>query len=148
MVYVYNPVNSLYNDTINVIFTSSAMTLEKDSLDFIIPIKGSLIDIDSDGTISFAVDKSIMVMSPESGVVDEISISNDGIKYIKIRHTLEMYTIIQNLDIVGVSVGEAVKKGQDIAIAKEGSIVKMQILENNIPLIQLKINQSKIVWKD
>ncbi|MBE5738218.1 MAG: hypothetical protein E7354_00580 [Clostridiales bacterium] len=148
MVYVYNPVNSLYNDTSNVIFTSSAMTLEKDSLDFIIPIKGSLIDIDSDGTISFAVDKSIMVMSPESGVVDEISISNDGIKYIKIRHTLEMYTIIQNLDIVGVSVGEAVKKGQDIAIAKEGSIVKMQILENNIPLIQLKINQSKIVWKD
>ena len=32
--------------------------------------------------------------------------------------------------------------------AKEKDIVTMQILENNIPLTNIKVNQSKIIWKD
>lgn len=147
MVYVYNPVNSLYNDNSGVVFTSG-LVLEKESLDFIIPIKSSHIDIDEFGTLSLEVGNSIMVMSPESGVVDEVGFSLDGEKYIKIRHSVEMYSIIQNVDMVGVSVGQVIKRGEDIATSKEGETVYMQILQNGTPISGLKINQSKIVWKN
>lgn len=146
MVYVYNPVNSLYSDNSGVVFTSG-LVLEKESLDFVIPIKSSQIEIDDFGTLSFEVGASIMVMSPESGVVDEVGFSLDGKKYIKIRHSVEVYSIIQNVDMIGVSVGQVIKRGEDIATSKEGSVLTMQILSNNTPISGLKINQSKIVWK-
>lgn len=147
MVHIYNPVNSLYNDTGDVVFTSGGI-IEKEMLDFIIPIKGARVEVSSNGEVLFYVSNSIMVKSPESGVIDEVGFTNDGKKYIKIRHTIEMYSIISNVDIIGVSVGVVVNKGTDIATAKENDIVTMQILENNIPLTNIKVNQSKIIWKD
>ena len=147
MTYVYNPVNSLYNDTGELTFTSG-IAIEKELLDFIIPIKAKNIEIDVTGSIVFEIGESIMVKSPEAGVVSEIGFSNDGVKYIKIKHGIEMSTVISNLDIIGVVEGEVVKKGGDIATAKEGESITMQIFENNVPLTNLKINQSKIIWKD
>lgn len=147
MAYVYNPVNSLYSDNSGVVFTSGVLA-EKEMQDFIIPIKGGETSVDDNGDIHFKIVNSIMVMSPESGVVDSVGLSNDGIKYIKIRHSLNIYSIIENVDIVGVSVGQIVKRGEDIAIAKEGNIVTMRLLDGDAPVSGLKINQSKIVWKD
>lgn len=147
MVYVYNPVNSLYSDNSGVVFTGGFI-YEKDSLDFNIPIKSGTIQIDEGGTVSLLVGSSIIVKSSEAGVVDEVGISNDGYKYIKIRHTTEVYSIISNLSIVGVSEGQVVKRGEDIAVAKEGEYIYMQILLNGLPVSNLKLNQSKIVWKD
>ncbi len=147
MVYVYNPVNSLYSDTSGVVFTSGLVS-EKDYLDFNIPIKSTNVQIDEMGTISLLVGQSIIVKSSEAGVVDEVGFSNDGYKYIKIRHTTEVYSIISNLSVVGVGVGQVVKRGEDIAVAKEGECVYMQILLNGLQVSNLKINQSKIVWKD
>lgn len=147
MVYVYNPVNSLYSDNSGVVFTGG-LVLEKDYLDFNIPIKSSSIQIDEGGTVSLLVGTSIIVKSSEAGVVDEVGFSNDGYKYIKIRHTTEVYSIISNLSIVGVSEGQVVKRGEDIAVAKEGEYVYMQILLNGLQVSNLKLNQSKIVWKD
>lgn len=147
MAYVYNPVNSLYSDNSGVVFTSGVLA-EKEMQDFIIPIKGGETSVDDNGDIHFKIVNSIMVMSPESGVVDSVGLSNDGIKYIKIRHSLNIYSIIENVDIVGVSVGQIVKRGEDIAIAKEGDIVTMRLLDGDAPVSGLKINQSKIVWKD
>lgn len=147
MAYVYNPVNSLYNDNSGVVFTSGVLA-EKEMQDFVIPIKGGETSIDDNGDIHFKVVNSIMVMSPESGVVDSVGLSNDGIKYIKIRHSLNIYSFIENVDIVGVSAGQIVKRGEDIAIAKEGTVVTMRLLDGDTPLSGLKINQSKIVWKD
>ncbi len=147
MVHIYSPVNSLYNDIGDVVFTDGVV-VEKEMLDFIIPIRGGNVEVDASGNILFYVDNSIMVKSPEAGVIDDIGFSNDGKKYIKIRHTIEMYSIISNVDVIGVTQGEVVKKGTDIATAKENEIVSMQILENNIPLSNIKVNQSKIIWKD
>lgn len=147
MVYVYNPVNSLYSDNSGVVFTSG-LASEKDYLDFNIPIKSTSIQIDEKGTISLLVGPSIIVKASEAGVVDEVGFSNDGYKYIKIRHTTEVYSIISNLSIVGVGVGQVVKRGEDIAVAKEGEYVYMQILLNGLQVSNLKLNQSKIIWKD
>ncbi len=147
MTHVYNPVNSLYNDTSSIVFTSG-LAIEKELLDFIIPIKSTNTNIDSTGVITFKVGNSIMVKSSESGIVESVGITNDGVKFIKIRHSLDISSLLEGVDIVGVGENEVIKKGQDIATAVEGSSVRFTILENNTPISNIKIHQSKIIWKD
>lgn len=146
MGYIYDPVNSLYSDNGSIVFTS-AILQEKESLNFIIPIVGAQSEVWEDGTILFTVGKSIMIKASEIGVVEDIGVSLDGVKYLKIRHSLEVYSVIENVDIVGVSKGNSVTKGQDIATAKTGSVLKFQIYYNDVRVTTLKLNQSKIVWE-
>ena len=78
---VYNPVNSLYSDNSDVVFTNGNVTLEK--LEFTIPIVGGKVE-NIDGNLKFTVGKSIMVRAIESGVVVSVGSSIDGVKFIKI----------------------------------------------------------------
>ena len=144
MCYVYNPVNTLYNDNGNIIFTSINI-VNKGNLDFVLPVSGAIVEVGGNGNIMLTISKSIMVKSCENGVIDEVGTSIDGIKYIKILHTVDMYSIIENLDVVGVVEGETVKRGQDIATAKDGSVVTLRIFNNGEQCSNIKINQSKII---
>ena len=56
--------------------------------------------------------------------------------------------MVENIDIIGVSEFETVKKGQDIATAKVGEKVTFKIYENDNIVKNLKINQSKITWEN
>ena len=144
--YVYNPVNSLYNDNSSAIFTSGAI-LEKEALNFIIPIKTTNYQVETTGELFFDVVNSVMVMACEDGVVQEVGVTLDGVKYIKIKHTMSVYSILENVDIVGVVEDDIVKKGQDIATSIQGAKIKLKIYENDMIVSNLKINQSKIVWE-
>ena len=147
MMYIYNPVNSLYNDNSSIIFTSvNAVT--KDKLNFILPITGADVSLEPSGNIRLLVKNSIMVKSIENGVVDDVGATIDGIKYIKIYHTINIFSIIENVDMIGVSKGETIKKGQDIATAKEGNYVILRIFDGDNQLTNLKINQSKIICEN
>ena len=143
--YVYNPVNSLYNDNSSAIFTSGTL-LEKEGLNLIIPIKTTSYNVEESGEIAFDVVNSIMVMACEDGVVEDIGVTLDGIKYIKIKHTISISSIIENVDIVGVAKGDVVSKGQDIATAMQGAKVRLKFYENETLVSGFKINQSKIIW--
>lgn len=143
--YVYNPVNSLYSDNSSAIFTSGAL-IEKEALNFIIPIKTASFNVEDNGEMIFNVVNSIMVMACEDGVVEDTGFTLDGVKYIKIKHTMSVYSLIENVNIVGVAKGDVVKKGQDIATAIQGSQVKLKLYENENIVSNIKINQSKIVW--
>ena len=147
MCYIYNPVNSLYSDNSNIIFTS-ANAIDRESLNFVIPITGSEYSVKSSGDIRIVVDKSIMVKSIENGVVDEIGVTLDGIKYIKVLHCMNIYSLIENVGIVGVEEGDVIKKGQDIATAREGDVVTLKIFDGDIQLSNIKINQSKIICEN
>jgi len=144
MAYVYNPVNSLYSDNSNVIFTSGNVV---GKLEFSLPILGAGIE-NNNGVLQFTIGKSIMVMAPEGGVVNECGSTLDGVKYLKIKHTESVYSIIENVDILGVSQYDVVKKGQDIATAKIGEKVNLKIYENDVLVQNLVINQSKITWQN
>ena len=124
---IYNPVNSLYNDNSDIVFTNG--TINGDNLMFFVPIVGNY-EIMQDGTIAFTIKNSIMVKSAEAGIVKEIGTTNNGIKYIKIKHSESVWSLIENVDIVGVEKNEIVKRGQDIATAKEGKIVYFQLFDN------------------
>jgi hypothetical protein len=146
MSYVFDPVNSLYNDNSSVVFTSSMVS--KDKLNFVLPIVGANSTIDELGNIQLKVNDSIMVKAIEGGIVEEVGVSNDGIKYIRILHTVNICSVIENLDVVGVKDGQVIKIGQDIATAKLGSIVTLRLFENNTQITDIKLNQSKIIWQN
>ena len=147
MCYVYNPVNSLYNDNSDAIFTNGIFS-EKEKLNLVLPIKGAVAEVLSDGTIQFEIMDSIMVVACESGVIDEVGITTDGVKYIKIKHKLDVTSLIENVDIIGVQRGDMVKSGQDIATVKKGEFVRFQLWQNGIIVSNLKLYQSKILWEN
>jgi len=146
MYYIYNPVNSLYSDNSNIVF-ASVSTVSKDSLNFVVPIIGAQSMVDELGTIEITVGNSILVKAVESGVVEEVGTSLDGIKYIKVLHSLNVVSLIENVDIIGVNKGDIVKKGQDLATAKVGSVVLLKLYDNNLQINNLEIKHSKIVWE-
>lgn len=146
MAYIYNPVNSLYNDNSDIVFTNGSV-FNNESLNFVVPIKSAEYEILIDGTIIFTPVKSIMVTACESGVVDSVGLTSDGIKFIKIKHSLDMYSLIENVDIVGVQSNEIIKKGQDIATCKVGEKLNFQLYNNEIKLTNIKIDKSKVVWQ-
>ena len=139
---IFNPVNSLYSDNSDVIFTGGNLS----GMDFSVPLLGANYNIDN-GTIYFEVKSSIMVKSCGSGIVSEVGSTNDGVKYIKIMHSENIWSLYENVDILGVQKDQIVKKGQDIATAKVGEIVSFQMF-NNDSKINIKINATKIVWED
>ena len=145
MCYVYNPVNSLYNDNSSLVFANAGIS--KNNLDFTLPIVSNKYEILSNGDIVIDVVNSIMVKSLENGVIDYIGVTNDGVKYIRIMHTIDAYTLIENVDIVGVNLHEVVKKGQEIATAKPGSKITVKIFYAGNKITNIKISQSKIIWK-
>ena len=144
MVYIFDPVNSLYNDNSSVIFTGLS-SKSKDSLDFVIPNTSTQIQIDELGNIMISITNSIMIKSIEGGVVEEIGVTNDGIKYIKIMHCIGVSSLIENLDVVGVVEGDCVKRGQDIATAKIGDNITLKLFNDGVQISNIKINQSKII---
>ena len=144
MSHIYNPVSSLYNDNSDVIFTSG--NLSGENLNFYVPIVGNY-EILKDGTIVFTVANSIMVKAPEAGVISDVGITNNGIKYIKIKHSESVWSLIENVDIVGVKENEIVSRGKDIATAKMGEQVCFQLFQNNVKINSVKIESTKIVWE-
>lgn len=145
MAYIYNPVNSLYSDNSSIVFAS--VFIDKESLDFVLPMSGGKVELKDNGDIVIVVNNSIMVKSSESGVVEEVGVSLDGVKYIKIKHCLDVQSVIENVDIIGVQEGEIVKKGQDIATAVEGQKIVMKLYVQDVKLTNIELNQSKIVWE-
>lgn len=141
---IYNPVSSLYNDNSDVVFTNGLLSSE--NLNFYVPIVGNY-ELLNDGTIVFTVANSIMVKSPEAGVIKDVGITNNGIKYVKIKHSESIWSLIENVDIVGVKENEIVSRGKDIATAKVGDCVYFQLFENDIKISNIKIESTKIVWE-
>lgn len=144
--YVFNPVNSLYSDNSELIFTSGSL-VEKNSLDFIVPIKSDNVTC-LGSSIDFVCTNSIMVMAVEGGVVREVGVTLDGTKYIKIQHSAEVESIIENVDIVGVAIGNIVKRGQDIATARVGDTISLKVIDKGVSVENLRVNHSRVLWKD
>ena len=143
---VYNPVNSLYNDNAEIVFTGGNI-IEKGSLNLTVPLRNTEYEITNNG-INFFVKNNIMVTSCDSGVVEESGVTNDGVKYIKIKHSNNLFTLIENVDILGVKNSQIIKAGQDIATAKTGQVVTLKILLDDVFVTNLKITNNRIICID
>lgn len=143
---VYNPVSSLYSDNSEAIFTSG--NIDKDDMSVTIPIKGAKMEVLEDGRIEFVIGNSIIVMACDNGKVDKIGTTLDGQKYIQILHKSGLVSVISNVEIIGVKMGDIVKSGQDIATVKEGQKAWLSLYLNENQITNLKVSKSKIVWEN
>lgn len=141
---VMNPIQELYNDNVDIVFAGTDSVSAKD-LKIIIPVKCEKYEI-KNGTLNMTVGDNIMLMAPESGVVEEIGTLFGGGKYIKLRLANNFYCIVENLDILGTKENEIVKKGQDIATLVKGEVVKMSLYENGQKLNNINVNKNIIEW--
>jgi hypothetical protein len=143
----YSPVNSLYNDSSEVVFTSGG-DIQKEKFIFTIPNIGGDYEVLEDGAILICAKNSIMIKSCEDGIVDDVGVDLDGNKYIKINHGKKYQTIISGVDISGVDKGVIVKRGQDIATSQISHKIFLRIYENGVQVKNPKIEQNKIVWEN
>lgn len=145
---VYNPIHPLFSDSSDIGFASSTNVITlKNTTDvkLSIPMRATSIETKSDH-LEFLSNSSIMVLSPEDGVVQVIDEEN-GEKYIIIKHSSSISTKLKGVDIIGVSVGQIVKQGQELATTKQGAIISMFVLENNMILQNIKVNNQFVEWE-
>ncbi len=143
---IYNPLSKLYNEEDDAIFINNlnALILSKD-LHFILPVRSGDIKV-TNGDVIITVQDSIMVYAPEGGIVAECGVSNFNTKYIKIMHNESIYSIIDNVEVIGCEKGDVVKKGREIATATPNSAIKISIYNNNEKLLNLSVVKNNIEW--
>lgn len=134
----FNPISELYRDVEVASFVSGG------SVSFIVPVKTDKYTVNQDNIV-FEVTSSIMVYAPCDGVIEEINIDKN--KYIKIKHSNELYSMIYNVDVVGVKAGDVVKQGKEIATAKPNNSVVFCIINNDKRVENLYLNKSFVKWK-
>ena len=135
---VFNPISELYRDVEVASFVNG-------NFSFIVPIKTDQYVI-GDNSIEFKVGSSIMVYSPANGMIESIDGSNR--KTIKIKHSENVFSVISNVEIVGVKVGEIVKQGKEIATAKVGETLTFSIEKDGRYINGLYLNKSYVKWKE
>lgn len=124
--YIQNPIDPLYSDMGDIVFTSMGeKVVLKTSLEFKIPVIYNTYLV-NDNNIEFEV-ASPIIYSMEKGVVSDIYVIGNNIKCVKIKHNKNTYSVIENVDILGVNIGAFVDKGQKIGTAKIGDKIRVYI---------------------
>lgn len=141
---VYNPTSQLYSNESEVVFTNNANLLVS-SGSFNLPVVSGEITV-SENKIYIVPNGSIVVETPCPGVVEETGVTNDGKKYIKIKHTAKIYSIIENVETVAVSKGQILKRGDKIATASENKTIVVSVYKNKKLIENLRVEDNKIVW--
>lgn len=135
---VFNPISELYRDV------EVASFVNQGNVNFIVPIKTDNYQINLNN-ISFKVTSSIMIYSPANGIVE--SINNVNEKTIVIKHSDSLFSIIKNINIVGVKVGDVVSQGKEIATAKPGDDIIFMIESDGEYVEGLYLNKSFVKWQ-
>jgi hypothetical protein len=137
MMTIYSPITSLYSDKNNLSFTAGGLVYSEE-LDFTLPMLSTKINIVK-GNVMIECDKSVMVSSIESGIVEDINYTLDDIKYIKIRHGVDIYSIIENIDVVSVCVGDVVDRSQPIGVGMPDTTIILKIYKQDTLVDRVKI---------
>ena len=142
-----NPNYLPFVDYSGIVFTDADMYLNPyDDVDIILPINPLKIEEDNDKLLLTVGDNFIVVAS-EKGIVSDIG-ENAGVKYIKILHSKDIETIIENIDINGVCIGNIVEKNQQIATAKNDSIIKFKVLVNGKMVKNISFKDNVVSWEE
>ena len=139
--YVIAPTKSLYSDNADVMLVNM---LTKD-LKIMLPVKICEYVV-ADGAINITVGADIMLVSPENGVITNTGFVSDNTKYVEISFAGNVMCRIDNIDILGVKVGDIVKKGKDIATLRANSMVRMTIFENGNQIVNLQVSKNIVSW--
>lgn len=146
---VFSPIQPLYSDNSEINFASSTYTMylkKNEDVKLTFPVRASGLEEKGDH-ILFRADSSIMVLSPEDGVVVKIDTTADGKKYIEVKHSDSLSSKLVGIDVTGVTVGQTVAQGQELATLDNTKELKFYLLQNGSVVQNLKIEHQNIVWE-
>mgnify|MGYP004568522499 FL=1 len=141
-----NPIYSPYDSYDGIIFTNADAYLLKDCTALNLPVVTNTINKTENG-LKFLVQDNLTLSAPESGVITEITINNDGSKNIKILHSKSCVSVIKNINILGVNNLNYVLNDQKIGTLKNGVEVEFELLIDGVRQ-DLEVLNNKIVWKN
>lgn len=140
----YNPTSRLYSDEGDIVFTSNENILTT-SGSFDLPnVSGDMRVVNNQ--IHIVPSESILIITPCPGVVEETGMTNDGKKYIKIKHTTKIYSVIENVETIAVTKGQILRRGDKIGVAGENKEIVVSVYKNKKLIENLRIEDNKIVW--
>lgn len=142
--YVYNPITKLYNNEDSLIFTDSDNIITNNS-SFILPLISSDVRV-VNNQIEIYPKENIMIVAPNAGIVEEVGKTNDGVKYIKIKHTAKISSIIEGFENFGVEKGNIVKQGEKIGTGNYSKKLVLHVLKNGKNVENLRIENNCITW--
>ena len=141
---VYNPISKLYNNDDNLIFTDSDNIITNNN-GFVLPLMSSQVSV-VNGQIEIMPIENIMVVAPSGGIVEEVGKTSDGRKYLKIKHSSKISSIVEGVHTYGVEKGNIVKRGDKIATAFYGEKVFFSIYKNGKSVENLRFENNKLLW--
>lgn len=144
----YNPIYSPYVEMGGIIFVNGTGYSLKNTNDLEFGLIMNAENKVVNNQIEFVASENILINAPENGLVSDIGVTNDGIKYITIIHSKDIKSVIENIDISAVKVGQMVNKNQEIATAIMGEKIILRLYKNDKQLTNLTIENNKILWKE
>lgn len=100
------------------------------------------------GSFSFDSSKNFIIKSSGDGIVKEVGTLDNGLKYIVIKHSNEIFTRYENLKIVGVGENFIVKNVNPIGTTSVEEPLVFRVYKNNKIITNIKIENGELKWDD
>lgn len=142
--YIISPITSLYSDKNDLQFTWSDSFVVEDGYEFYLPLMSNNIKI-VDGNIIIQASLSTIIKPIESGVIESIGDSIDGVRYIKIKHSENLYSIIENIDIISVHTGDYVTRDTIVGTSNINDSIICSLYKDDSRLKNISIYKNKIL---
>ncbi len=135
------PTDELFDDDSEVFFVAWLLGVQSsdEPLEFVSPVKHSMSS--KEGKDLLIQNLGNVVYATEAGKVSKLEYNDSGLKYMEITHASGVVSVYDNLDFVGVVVGDTVTKGQLIASSKN---LTFSIIKGN-DKVDIEISDGRVV---
>lgn len=100
------------------------------------------------GVVTFKIKENLTIKSAGAGIVRDVGILENGLKYIEIRHSGNIVTRYENLKIVGVGINFNVRKISIVGTCEAETDFIFKIYKNNKLIEEIEIENGEITWQD
>lgn len=142
-----NPNYLPYVDYSGIVFTDAEayLNLNEDVL-LNLPAKPVKVEEDNDKLL-LTIGENIVVLAPDKGIVSDVG-EVDGVKFIKILHSKDIETIVENIDVCGVQIGNIIEKGQEIGTAQNDSVLKFVVKVHGNSVKNISFKDNIVSWEE
>ncbi|MBQ9792109.1 MAG: hypothetical protein IJW28_05990 [Clostridia bacterium] len=142
--YIFNPITSLYSDKNDLQFTWSENYVDDSSVKYTLPLLSNDIKI-VDGNVIIKSMSNAIIKPIEKGVVIEKSEDLQGVRYVKIKHSENTFSIIENLDVITVNELDLVDKNTILGTSKINENIILSIYHNNEKIKDISLNKNMVI---
>ncbi len=119
--------------------------VKESELHFALPIKTTHTEV-HDGYIKMTMTEDNVVRGMECGYVKKIGENNLKQRYIELQHTDKLSSVIYGVDVIGVGVGQYIKKGDLIGTLEKNNTLIIKLFKQGSQIIDVNVVDNHIIW--